>query len=56
LYQNSPHVASELGLGTRARDKVLRVARTIADLAGEERISARHLSEAIQYRRLDRHL
>ena len=47
---------SELGLSARAHDKILRVARTIADMAGEPSISADHLSEAIMYRRLDRQL
>ena len=44
---------SRLGLSARAQHRIVRVARTIADLAGSARISTAHLAEAVGYRRME---
>jgi magnesium chelatase family protein len=48
------HAISKNGLSARAYDRILKVARTIADLEGSNRIESTHIWEAINYRVLDK--
>jgi magnesium chelatase family protein len=50
------NAVTKLGFSARGYDRILKVARTVADLDGAEDLEPKHLSEAVQYRTLDRNL
>ena len=50
------NAVTKLGFSARGYDRILKVARTVADLEGAEDLEPKHLSEAVQYRTLDRNL
>jgi magnesium chelatase family protein len=50
------NAVTKLGFSARGYDRILKVARTIADLPRENDVDPKHLSEAVQYRTLDRNL